>query len=61
MKSRIAALLLALCASISLAAGTEPKITLALVGGQVIDGYEGPPVSISRRSAGGPSFPFLRM
>src|SRR5437870_1363351 len=50
MRSRIAVLLLALCAAVSLAAvakaaDAEPKITLALVGGQIIDGYEGTPIS----------------
>ena len=36
--------LIALCLSGALAAGASDKPTLALVGGQIIDGYEGPPV-----------------
>ena len=43
MKTSLASLLLAAGNSL-LAADTAPKPTLALVGGQVIDGYEGPPI-----------------
>ena len=45
MRLRIALFLLASAALAALARGAEPKITLALVGGQVIDGYEGTPIS----------------
>jgi imidazolonepropionase-like amidohydrolase len=41
---RVAVLLLALLPVRSLTAQDAPRPTLALVGGQVIDGYEGPPI-----------------
>lgn len=45
MKVRFALLVLASCGLALFAGGAESKVTLALVGGQVIDGYEGPPIS----------------
>ena len=48
MQTRLKPLLLVAMAAAALAArpagAAEPKPTLALVGGQVIDGYEGPPI-----------------
>jgi imidazolonepropionase-like amidohydrolase len=47
MKTRIGIFVLAcgLAAGLGQAAEVAPKVTLALVGGQVIDGYEGTPIS----------------